>query len=408
MNPAIDATTGALHIAIRGTAAGLAGVEVRNTRPAVTHALRGLEVGQACARVPRLYSLCAHAQVSAARAACAAALGATPDEALRNADEHALAAESVREHLWRLMLDWPALLALPTTLQADWRTRFVTLHRRLAAPTTAAPARSGAASAHPAAAGAPNTVERAERAAQLAEELSVLADAIAATLPEAMGSEFAPPARDSAPAPGSAGAPATRSRLLTPLLPALDALACTRRLALDEAFAAAPQLDGLCRETGALARHHADPAVGAALTQGRRLAARILARIADLRESARVLAGQDRWTARALTAQQPGPRIDACSPAPGVGLARVDSARGLLIHQVRLATGAAGDPARIADYRIVAPTEWNFHPQGVFAREALATPPMSAANRQRRLRALALALDPCVAVSWSFEENGNA
>ena len=68
----------------------------------------------------------------------------------------------------------------------------------------------------------------------------------------------------------------------------------------------------------------------------------------------------------------------------------------------------AGEPAFIADYRIVAPTEWNFHPQGVFVREALATPPMPAADRQRRLRALALALDPCVAVSWQVEENGDA
>ena len=73
MNPALDAATGALHIAARGTPAGLVAVEVRNTRPAAAHALRGLEVAQACARVPRLYSLCAHAQAGAARAACAAA-----------------------------------------------------------------------------------------------------------------------------------------------------------------------------------------------------------------------------------------------------------------------------------------------------------------------------------------------
>lgn len=153
--------------------------------------------------------------------------------------------------------------------------------------------------------------------------------------------------------------------------------------------------------------------MAAALAQGRRLAARILARIADLRESALALAGEGRSTTRAhsdptLPAPSPAPRIDACSPAPGVGLARVDSARGLLIHQVRLAARPAGEPACIADYRIVAPTEWNFHPQGVFVREALATPPMPAADRRRRLRALALALDPCVAVSWDFEESGDA
>ena len=370
MNPALGAT-GALHIAARGTPAGLVAVEVRNTRPAAAHALRGLEAAQACARVPRLYSLCAHAQAGAARAACAAAAGRTPDETARRADERALAAESAREHLWRLMLDWPALLALPPALQADWRARFAALYRRLAA-----------------------SIDLAE---QLAEELSALADELAATLPGALTSALDPPIRDGTPPPAHLDAPAAHTGFLTPLLPALDALACTRRLALDEAFAAAPRLDGLCRETGALARHHADPAVAAALAEGRHVAARILARIADLRESA-----------RALAAHKPAPRIDACSPTPGVGLARVDSARGLLIHQMRLAARPAGEPAFIADYRIVAPTEWNFHPQGVFVREALATPPMPAADRQRRLRALALALDPCVAVSWQVEENGDA
>lgn len=411
MNPALDAATGALHIAARGTPAGLVAVEVRNTRPAAAHALRGLEVAQACARVPRLYSLCAHAQAGAARAACAAAAGAAPDAAARRADEHALAAESAREHLWRLMLDWPALLALPPALQADWRARFAALYRRLATP--AADASSSTAGTHPACAGAPTTAGHGALAARLAEDLSTLADELAATLPAALTSALDPPLLDSTPPADHLDAPVAHAGLLTALLPALDALACARRLALDEAFAAAPQLDGLCRETGALARHHADAAVAAALAQGRRLAARILARIADLRESARALAGESRSTTRArselaLPAPSPAPRIDACSPAPGVGLARVNSARGLLIHQVRLAARPDGEPACIADYRIVAPTEWNFHPQGAFVREALATPPMSAAHRQRRLRALALALDPCVAVSWSFEESGDA
>ena len=390
MNAAIDATTGALRIAIRGTAAGLAGVDVRNTRPAVAHALRGLEVGQACARVTRLYSLCAHAQASAARAACAAAVGTAPDEALRNQDERALAAETAREHLWRLMLDWPALLPLPASRQADWRTRFAALYRRLAVPASTPGAVSMDAGVRPAAAGT-------EPDPGLAKELSTLADELAATLPGVLTSELDPPLHERTPPAARGAAAAAHASPLPPLLPALDALACTRRLALDEAFSAAPQLDGRCHETGALARHHTDPAVGAALAHGRRVAARILARIADLRECA-----------HALAAERPAPRIDACSPAPGVGLVRVDSARGLLIHQVRLATAADGGPAQVVDYRIVAPTEWNFHPGGVFVREALATPPMPAAAQQRRLHALALALDPCVAVSWGFEENGDA
>lgn len=296
MNPALDAATGALHIAAHGTPAGLAAMTVRNTRPAVAHALLGLEAAQACARVPRLYSLCAHAQASAAHAACAAAAGSPPDAAARRADEHALAAESAREHLWRLMLDWPALLALPAALQADWRARFATLYRRLATP--AAGASSSTADTHPASADAPTTAGRSALAAELAEDLSTLADELAATLPAALTTALDPPLLDGSPQ-AHRDAPVAHAGFLATLLPPLDALACTRRLALDEAFAAAPQLDGLCHETGALARHHADAAVAAALAQGRRLAARILARIADLRESALALAGEGRSTTRA-------------------------------------------------------------------------------------------------------------
>lgn len=362
MNERASLAMGALQIGVRCDRSGIRSATLRNTRPAIAPALRGLTAGEVCARVPRLFSLCAQAQAIAVRAACSAAAGATPDARAQAADERALAAENAREHLWRLMLDWPALLALPVALQADWRNRFAALHRGLAA-------RAGA-----------DIPDR-----ELAAGLQVLADELAAALPAALDDEIDPSLPTAA---------------ATALLPALDARACSRHLALDQAFAAAPRLDGACHETGALARHRADAAVAAALACGRRLAARILARIADLREVASVLAGE------ALPS-----RIDACSPVPGTGLACVDSARGLLIHQVQLAPAPAGAAPLIADYRIVAPTEWNFHPQGAFVREALASPPAAAPATmptRRRLRALVLALDPCVTVSWAFEESSDA
>lgn len=351
------AGAGALHVTIRRDAAGRAAATLRDTRPAAAQALRGLPADAACARIPRLYALCARAQHAAAHAALAAATARPATAAARRTDERMLAAEAAREHLWRLMLDWPALLALPAALQADWRTRFAALYRRLAA------AEAGACEA-------------------AAPALASLADELAAPLLDALDGDLDPPL------PAAAA---------TPLLPALGAPACSRRLTLDAAFAAAPTLDGHCRESGALARHHADPAVAAELARGRRIAARLRARVVDLRACARALAGAE-----------DAPRIDACAPAPGIGLACVDSARGLLIHHLRLAPQRGGGMPVVADYLIVAPTEWNFHPRGAFAREALAGPPAAAAAMQRRLHVLALALDPCVAVSWSFEESGDA
>jgi Ni,Fe-hydrogenase I large subunit len=80
---------------------------------------------------------------------------------------------------------------------------------------------------------------------------------------------------------------------------------------------------------------------------------------------------------------------------PGHGRALVDTARGLLMHEIAL------DGDRIADYFIVAPTEWNFHPQGPLAgwlmgRDAVDREALTAFAA----RAVA-ALDPCV--RWELE-----
>jgi hypothetical protein len=71
----------------------------------------------------------------------------------------------------------------------------------------------------------------------------------------------------------------------------------------------------------------------------------------------------------------------------GQALAWCEMARGLLLHWVQL--DAQG---QVADYRIVAPTEWNFHPQGALAQALTALAP----HDSLRARALAGAYDACV------------
>jgi Ni,Fe-hydrogenase I large subunit len=65
----------------------------------------------------------------------------------------------------------------------------------------------------------------------------------------------------------------------------------------------------------------------------------------------------------------------------------VDAARGLLAHRVELREGV------LRDYRILAPTEWNFHPQGPLARGLLGA---SGPDLEWRAALLASSLDPCV------------
>jgi len=83
------------------------------------------------------------------------------------------------------------------------------------------------------------------------------------------------------------------------------------------------------------------------------------------------------------------------STGPRQGLAWVEMARGLLVHQVEI-DGAVGD-TRIGACRVLAPTEWNFHPQGVVAQYIAGLDAAEpAATVKRRVRLLMAAFDPCV------------
>lgn len=170
------------------------------------------------------------------------------------------------------------------------------------------------------------------------------------------------------------------SDLAPRLLPALDArtsLAPWPRLDAD--FCRTPHWQGAAAETGAMARRR-----GRAQATASAFAARWQARLEELCDWA---AGIERVGA--------GGTASAARVAPGTGRALVETARGLLMHEIVL------DGDRIADYLIVAPTEWNFHPQGPLAgwlagrdatdRDAL---------RAYTARAVA-ALDPCV--RWELE-----
>ncbi|PKO74749.1 MAG: hydrogenase formation protein [Betaproteobacteria bacterium HGW-Betaproteobacteria-15] len=82
---------------------------------------------------------------------------------------------------------------------------------------------------------------------------------------------------------------------------------------------------------------------------------------------------------------------------PRQGMAWVEMARGLLVHQVEIDQPAGDAPARVAACRVLAPTEWNFHPQGVVAQTIAglnATEPVTTV--ERRVRLLMAAFDPCV------------
>lgn len=103
-------------------------------------------------------------------------------------------------------------------------------------------------------------------------------------------------------------------------------------------------------------------------------------------------------------------RWGACSTGPGRALAWVEMARGLLVHQLSLQEPHAGQP-QVHSCQVLAPTDWNFHPQGLaaqalaqgpaWAADAATSQPMAAVSvhptgAPPAVRLLMAALDPCV------------
>jgi Ni,Fe-hydrogenase I large subunit len=133
---------------------------------------------------------------------------------------------------------------------------------------------------------------------------------------------------------------------------------------------------GRAAETGAWSYFPNDPLLRDLRQQGRPKAlVRLVARILDVIE---------------MASGNAAARLDGASPAPGEGVAVVRTARGTLMHHVRIADEL------VADYAIVAPTEWNFHPDGAFAQDLRGLDEHDAGRLTQLAHIEALSLDPCV------------
>ncbi len=355
----LDHLEGAIRVSLTLRGERIARVDIASSRPQLAQRLlKGCSAGEVAQRIARLYTLCGRAQRLAAEAALEAAAGETISAARLARREREVLAEQAREHLWHLLQPLPGQAGTapdPTPL------------RRIA--------------------------QDGESADTLAASLSqVLTEQVLGEPPTLWLSRDAEALRrwcETAPT-----APARRLAQLrretdpavwrTPLLPALAAWGADtmRSLALqalgEPSFCARPLWRGRPAETGVLSRLGDDPTLSAWLSgMGRGSATRLLARLVELaRLATRLAAG--------------GPPVVRAWPlGEGMAVAGVETARGLLLHVVRLEAG------RVADYRILAPTEWNFHPEGALA-EALAAMP-GGAEPARLARQVVASLDPCVA-----------
>ena len=421
---------GRLQIHLHRQTGGL-GVGIQSSR--LTNASRvfiGKDLTATLETLPRLFSVCATAQTVACVAAGEAALGIRPPPRVLVMRLLLVDLETVREHLWRMLLDWPRFLGEGPQgpAMAQVMAAFDQVRRDLTA--NGDPLRPGAGlgtgAVRPDAATTAVATTTAATATTASSTAAALMALSAITSRQVLGQhpgDWLTTTRDLQALRHWARTTDTAAARLVNLvdrqgwaglgrspvavLPALTLAALDARLSGPgaEAFIAAPLWHGAAAESTPFSRQ-INQALVADLA--RKLGNGLLPRLtAQLVELASLLVGLPRRLA-ALTEADPTAEVvpahadplsgrhAAVAPSPGTGLAQVQAARGLLVHRLTLEEG------RLADYRILAPTEWNFHPQGAAAL-GLATLPATDEATLRRLAGLFItALDPCVAYDISI------
>ncbi len=356
-------------------------VGVRSTRPLVaSRILTGKTATEAAATIPLLYSVCGGAQGAAAACALAAAgaAGFARESASRDTG---IVVESLQEGFWHLLIGWP------NAMGSDPQVTPVTAARYLIATSARTSDGTDLLGDGDAMRGlAAGLAKLATRAifGMPPQDWLAIADLDALSEWAARGATL--PARllaavlASAPARHHAGAKlmptARRDLLLHVVAPAMRD---------DPAFAQAPLWAGEPVETSALTRMREHPLVAALDRKyGHAAITRIVARIAEVGLLVDVLAG-------AKPAPGAAPRTQSVPLGNGDGLGAVETARGLLMHRVRLRDEC------VVEYQIVAPTEWNFHPQGALVRGLADVTVADQPELLRRARLDVHTLDPCVA-----------
>ncbi|GJM03017.1 MAG: hydrogenase assembly protein HupF [Rhodomicrobium sp.] len=386
-------------------------VTITNNRPVQAAQLFvGKKVSEALRIIPLLFHVCGKAQGFAAVSAVEAALGQPADTESRLARQIVCDSELIREHLLRIFLDWSAFM--------------------------------------------PDEFKSSDRTAELQEVMSILpqfeqglyngakpfnlssrCDLNAETLRSALRKleelltrhiYGAPPAlwlaaqsrdvifhwmQNAKTLAGKscgrivqnnwakAGAldPAAEPRFLPPL--SAETLYPKLFGVTAERFIQQPTYRERALETSALSRHHFHPLLRILMQYcGTGLLTRQIARLVEV---AVVFATLSESVERLLAGDADVPH---CREAPASferrrGLAMVDASRGVLVHAVELAgevdNKCVTDDPVISCYRILAPTEWNFHASGPLVSALEAIEGRDEAHIRQMAEMLISSIDPC-------------
>jgi hypothetical protein len=379
-----------IHLTCRPGAEASARIASRRPQP-MTRMLRGRSPSEVASLVPLVFSVCAMAQGAASATACERALGIATFPATRQVRDVLMLAETAREHLLRVVMDWPRCATMPSdpalprrVMQLDRRFR-----RAIEAAAAFAPGRAIAC----------NHAAIGDAIAELDDLLQsvVFGEPAEVWLARHTFSDIV----DWSEAGSSPAQLLLRRTLRTDAwgigaisvdaVPDIDDAGFVAALFGDNAdtFVHLPTWEGRPRETTALSRQARHPLIRLlADAPGYGIGARLVARLVELA----TLPG--RMTELIEAAIDATGRDDAVEARrDGIGIAHSEAARGRLIHGIEIQHGL------VERYLIVAPTEWNFHPEGAAAR-ALALIAGSGRDDVRGLADLMItAFDPCVEYS---------
>ncbi len=369
-----------IHLSIAGTA--VQAVSIHSSRPVLAaDVFRHRRIEECQEMLPLLFSVCAVAQACAGVRACEGALGLPSVPAVECLRERLVHAETVREHLWRILLDWPsftgagpdrAAMAEAVRIQGDLRRELDpegTLFKAGACAVV-----TGGTVAEALSERLRGLLHRTVFGMPPQQWLALAEEGVLAAWAERRETVSAA-LFDDLMAQGMQGVGACH----VAALPGLDPRHLERAMG-DAEYLHRPHCAGTCRETSSLTRTRSPLLERLRAAYGNGLLVRLTARLSELAQLAgRLVPGQeDSWVA-----------TEAGRVSSFVGIGQVAAARGQLAHRVEL------DGECIASYRILAPTEWNFHPRGVVAR-TLGGLRGAPGQLERQARLLINAIDPCV------------
>lgn len=381
---------GQLNIILNTDSGRVIRVRIDSSRP--VHAARmfqGKMVQEVQKTLPLLFSICGTAQACASVRAIEQAKGIQAQASTEAVRICLVRMETLREHLWRILLDWPAFLdeqpvkggmASLIALQSEFRQTI---------SKSADPFRNSDGFDY---------VDHLDFLQTIIGKIGLVLEQQVFGMPPTewlnidslqaftdwVGSNHSVACRLLNHVQGSGWSGIGNSKVMS--LPVLQEARIHELMQYDE-FAVRPQWLGQCCETTGYTRTQSPLLSLLQSHYANGLLVRLVARLTEMAQlCTKLLPGS-------VQAQINSIESDPVSVQnPGIG--QVDAARGHLLHRVQL------DGNKIIAYQIVAPTEWNFHPQGVVAQSLMT---LSGEREQIKQQAMLLinAIDPCVAYKLS-------